>query len=181
MTEHTFKSVTFGGFDKQDVANYIQQISQGYTEQNTQLEQERERLQTENDALRQQLSALQATLEQVQKEQTDKLQSLSAQIEELRPDAESYRQFRNRIGDIECDARSRAAELEAVTHARLRKDVALFREKYAALTASFNTSSDFITSELRKVEVNLTQLPRALDQIGVQLGELEDTLQDKDV
>ena len=200
MTDHTFKSVTFGGFDKQAVANYIQQISQAHAEQTARLEQERDNLQGENGALRQQLAALQAqtaeqaarlkelqaALEQAEaqaaalKEKEEQVQALSAQVAELKPDAESYRQFRNRIGDIECDARSRAAELEAATNAKLRKVVADFREKYGVLTASFDTASGFITSELRKVEVNLTQLPRALDQIGAQLNELEGTLKGKD-
>ena len=200
MNDHTFKSVTFGGFDKQDVADYIQQISQEHAAQTVQLEQERDTLRGENGTLRQQLISLraqaaeqadrlkelQSALEQAEsraaalEEQKAQIQALSAQVAELKPDAESYRQFRNRIGDIECDARSRAAELEAATNAKLRMVVADFREKYGALTASFDTASDFMTSELRKVEVNLTQLPLSLDQIGAQLNELEGTLTDKD-
>ena len=99
-------------------------------------------------------------------------------MESLRPDAESYRQFRNRIGDIECEARSRAAELENATRARLREVTDRFREQYQALAASFDTASAYVTGELRKVEVNLTQLPRALDQIGAELEQLDGTLSD---
>ena len=112
------------------------------------------------------------------RDQQARLEELTAQVESLRPDAESYRQFRNRIGDIECEARSRAAELENATRARLREVTDRFREQYQALAASFDTASAYVTGELRKVEVNLTQLPRALDQIGAELEQLDGTLSD---
>ena len=43
MEQYTIKSVAFGGFDKEDVARYIEQISQ-----------ETEKLREERDALREQ-------------------------------------------------------------------------------------------------------------------------------
>ena len=50
----------------------------------------------------------------------------------------------------------------------------------ALLTAAFDTTSSHVNEELRKIEVNLTQLPRALDQIGVRLQELEGVLKDEE-
>ena len=47
MDNHTFKSVAFGGFDKQDVAAYIEKISQEYTAQVQELERDRAALQEE--------------------------------------------------------------------------------------------------------------------------------------
>ena len=64
------------------------------------------------------------------------------------------------------------------TRARLREVTDRFREQYQALAASFDTASAYVTGELRKVEVNLTQLPRALDQIGAELEQLDGTLSD---
>ena len=200
MDNHTFKSVAFGGFDKQDVAAYIEKISQEYTAQVQELERDRAALQEENDTLRRQLEALRLKTAEQEKQlgglnaQVDhftakaaaledadvRAAQLSAEVEALRPDAESYRQFRDRIGDIECDARRRAAELENTTKSQLRRAAAEFREQYRLLTAAFDTTSGHVNEELRKIEVNLTQLPRALDQIGVRLQELEGVLRDEE-
>ena len=83
------------------------------------------------------------------------------------------------MGDIECDAHKRAAELEASTLAKLRRTVDLFRAQYTALMSAFETTAAQVTVELRKVEVNLSQLPRAMDQAGTELNELAALLEQR--
>ena len=192
MENYTFKSVAFGGFDKQDVIHYIEQTSKEAAENLEKLRQERDSLQTEAESLRSQVRELQTRLEaesslreqaqsQLEAEQTarqeletgrDEAQRLRAELEKLRPEAESYAQFRDRVGDIECDAHKRAAELEADTLAKLRQTVGLFRSQYVTLMSTFESTASHVTAELRKVEVNMTQLPRAMDQAGTELNEL---------
>ena len=192
MENYTFKSVAFGGFDKQDVIHYIEQTSKEAAENLEKLRQERDSLQTEAESLRSQVRELQTRLEaesslreqaqsQLEAEQTarqeleagrDEAQRLRAELEKLRPEAESYAQFRDRVGDIECDAHKRAAELEADTTAKLRRTVELFRSQYVTLMSTFESTASHVTAELRKVEVNMTQLPRAMDQAGTELNEL---------
>ena len=106
-------------------------------------------------------------------------EQLAAELERLRPEAEAYAQFRDRVGDIECDAHKRAAELEASTLAKLRRTVDLFRAQYTALMSAFETTAAQVTVELRKVEVNLSQLPRAMDQAGTELNELAALLEQR--
>ena len=97
MEQYTIKSVAFGGFDKEDVARYIEQISQ-----------ETEKLREERDALREQAESaaqeVEALREQVQQLTAAKAQletevqrlasaeeenaDLRSQLETLRPDAE---------------------------------------------------------------------------------------------
>ena len=192
MENYAFKSVAFGGFDKQDVIHYIEQTSKEAAENLEKLRQERDSLQTEAESLRSQVRELQTRLEaesslreqaqsQLEAEQTarqeleagrDEAQRLRAELEKLRPEAEAYAQFRDRVGDIECDAHKRAAELEADTTAKLRRTVELFRSQYVTLMSTFESTASHVTAELRKVEVNLTQLPRAMDQAGTELNEL---------
>ena len=62
--------------------------------------------------------------------------------------------------------------MEATTAAQLRKTVDLFRGQYQTLMSTFEATAAHVNSELRKVEVNLTQLPRAMDQAGTELNEL---------
>jgi hypothetical protein len=106
-------------------------------------------------------------------------EALRAENEQLQPDALAYAQFRATLGTIECDARKRAADLEAATQAQLRRTVDQFRKQYQVLMSTFETTAAHVNSELRKVEVNLTQLPRAMDQSGAELNELAALLERK--
>lgn len=188
MDNYPIKSVTFGGFDKQDVIRYIEQTAQ-------QAAAAQQALQAENDELRKQVASLSAEAaslraqakalsgerdhlqealnqESAARQQLEVLKPLEAEVARLRPDAEAYAQFRERIGAIECEARKRAADLELATANQLQKTVDLFREQYQTLMSTFESTASHVNSELRKVEVNLTQLPRAMDQAGTELNEL---------
>ena len=188
MDNYPIKSVTFGGFDKQDVIRYIEQAAQ-------QAAAAQQTLQTENEDLRKQVTDLSAELsalrtqvaslsaerdhlqetlsqESASRQQLETLKPLEDEVARLRPDAEAYAQFRERIGAIECEARKRAADLEQATINQLQKTVDLFREQYQTLMSTFESTASHVTGELRKVEVNLTQLPRAMDQAGTELNEL---------
>lgn len=195
MDNYPIKSVTFGGFDKQDVIRYIEQTSEKAAAAQKELQAENDGLRSQVTALTDEAASLQEQLEALAA-QRDQLQAalhlessvrqeletlkpleeevarLRAEVEALRPDAQAYAQFRERIGAIECEARERAASLEASTAAQLRRTVDLFRAQYQTLMSTFETTASHVTGELRKVEVNLSQLPRAMDQAGTELNEL---------
>lgn len=192
MENNTFRSVAFGGFAKDDVIQYIEQAAREAATLQENLEKENDGLKSANTALNEQIAALQAqadalTLENkqlqadLQEERTQRQnlepckleqERLAAEAETLRPDAAAYAQFRERIGAIECEARKRAADLESSTIAKLEQVVRTFRAQYQELTTTFDATAAHVTGELRKVEVNLAQLPRALDQAGTELEEL---------
>ena len=195
MDHYSIKSVTFGGFDKQDVIRYIEQTAEAANNAQKELQAQNDALRAEKDALQAEVSALTDELaslrsqmeslssdhtrlqeslsrESVQRQELEVLKSAAAEADRLRPDAEAYAQFRERIGGIECEARKRAADLELATVLQLRKSVDFFREQYQTLMNTFETTASHVNSELRKVEVNLTQLPRAMDQSGAELNEL---------
>ena len=200
MESYTFKTVTFGGFDKQDVAHYVEQLTQEHSaalsalqeenaalkEKSSHLEAENRRLRTQADIQAASLSQLSAQAEKLLEEVAalrdypEKYEALRVEAEAIRPDAEAYVEFRNRIGNIECEAQQRAAKLEADTQARLRRMAESFRVQYEALTGTFDAASAHVTSELRKVEVNLSQLPRALDPVDRELEKLDGILAGKD-
>lgn len=191
MDQYPIKTVTFGGFDKQDVIQYIERVAEA-----------QKTLQEEVDSLKEQLAALQeehaARQTQVEeltaernrlredlsretqaRQELEALKPLRAEVERLRPDAEAYAQFRERIGAIECEARKRAADLELATETQLRKTVTLFQEQYQALMSTFEAAAGHVTGELRKVEVNLAQLPRTMDQSGAELKALSARLEEE--
>ena len=195
MENYPIKSVTFGGFDKQDVINYIEQAAQKAVDAQNELQAENESLREQTESLRKTAEELRTALETLNadkqrleaelareasarqelerlKDLEPEIQRLTAEADALRPDAQAYAQFRGRIGAIECEARERAAALEASTAQRLQQTVDQFRGQYQALMNVFETTSAHVTGELRKVEVNLSQLPRAMDKPGVELNEL---------
>ena len=134
MENNTFKSVAFGGFAKQDVINYIEEAAREATAQQERLQQENDSLHTQLEDLRTQLEQAQAQVQELsaQRDQMEEalgrecaareaLEPLKPEVEQLsrekdqlekevqalRPDAEAYAQFREQIGAIECEARSR--------------------------------------------------------------------------
>lgn len=206
MEKHVFKTVAFGGFDKQDVAGYIERVSREYTDHMERADQDRENLQKENQSLRErvrdltaqteeqstqieefktQIEELKTALEQAARKteyltgQQAEVETLRARLRELEPQSESYRQFRNRIGDIECDARRRAAEIEDATNEKLRRIADKVRERYQSMSATFGAASAGIAEELRKMEEGLSCIPQSLEQMGAELQSLDDTLQDR--
>ena len=200
MESYTFKTVTFGGFDKQDVARYMEQLTREHEEalaalqsenaalkeKNSHLEAENRSLRTQSDAQAASLSQLSAQAEKLLEEVAalrdypEKYEALRTEADGLRKDAEAYVEFRNRIGNIECEAQQRAAKLEADTQAQLRQMAESFRAQYEALTGTFDAASAHVTAELRKVEVNLSQLPRTLDSVSRELEKLDAILPERD-
>ena len=200
MDNYSIKSVTFGGFDKQDVIRYIEETAKAAAATEKELQEKLEQLIEENNVLRsrldtkeKELAALQTRFQDLNLEyskvkddvareaaarmELEPLKPLQEEVDRLRPDAEAYAQFREKIGAIECEARKRAADLETATIQKLQQNVDLFREQYQVLMSSFESTAAHVTSELRKVEVNLTQLPRTLDQPGSELNELMSRLE----
>lgn len=57
MENYPIKSVTFGGFDKQDVIHYIEQTAQKAAESEKQLREENERLRSQMEELQEQVGA----------------------------------------------------------------------------------------------------------------------------
>lgn len=192
MDNYSIKSVAFGGFDKQDVVRYIEKAAEEAAASQKALEEENSSLREQLRSFTEKAAALQEQLNHVTAEKdtlqqnyhqtlteletlrplAEKLPNLQQEVDALRPDAEAYIQFRERIGGIECDARKRADDLESATIAQLQQTVQLFREQYQTLMRTFESTSAHVNSELRKVEVNLSQLPRAMDQVGAELNTL---------
>lgn len=186
MERNAIKSVAFGGFDKGDVARYIEQASkeaEALKAERDALSQQRADLEREAAVLREQVQRLTEEREQLAA-QVERLAEAEAestrlrqQLEALRPDAEAHAMLREQLGSIECEARRRAAELEEQTTGQMKQATDLFRQQYQVLMSTFETASAHMKAELRKMEVSLTQLPRTMDQTGTELNRLAATLE----
>ncbi len=202
MENYSFKSVAFGGFDKQDVVRYLEQSSEKAAAAQRELEEENAALRAQAEERAAELERLRAQVEELTEERDrlrEKLETesaaradleplraleqeaarLTAERDALKPDAEAYARFRERLGAIECEARKRADDLEEEAAAQTRRTLREFQDQYQRLVSAFEATSGHVNGELRKIEVTLSQLPRALDQTGADLKELSAQLEKK--
>lgn len=159
VEQTTFKTATFGGFAKEDVVAYIEKTANEH-------KAAQEQLRRANIELSAQLQQAQKALTEAQ----SRLLLAEKERDVLRPDAQAYQHFIKRLGSIECQARERAATLEQEAYVRLSLALEALQAQYNTLSATMETSTQFALAELRKVEVNLTQLPRSMDQLGSELA-----------
>lgn len=179
MENYSFKSVAFGGFAKQDVVRYLEQASAKAAAEREELEEETNRLRKQAEERAERLAQLEEQVAELTRERDELREKLESETAALRPDAEAYAQFRGRLGAIECDARKRADDMEAETSALTRQALEEFRGRYQKLMSAFESAAGHVSGELRKIEVTLTQLPRALDQTGTELNELAARMEKK--
>ncbi len=210
MDSYSIKSVTFGGFDKLDVVRYIESLSktaagekQDLEARVRELEDETQRLQDRTAELESQIADLQARLDETaaqrdklsldleqetarrealepMRDAARELEALREEVEALRHDANAYAQFRSQVGAIECEARERANTIEIAAAERVRRTVSAFHEQYQDLMQIFESTATHVTGELRKVQVNLTQLPRVMDQADTELKAMTDQMRRND-
>lgn len=196
MENYSFKTVAFGGFDKQDVVHYLEQSAEKSAALQRQQEQENERLRQQNEELTARVEALQKQVEELSaqreelREQVDTETSaqrslralegdvarLTAEADRLRPDAEAYARFRMRLGDIECEARNRAEDLEEAAAAQTRRTAETFQTQYRRLMETFSAASVQVTRELQALQEALDRLPRGMDDTEAELNRLTDCL-----
>lgn len=177
METKNFRSVAFGGFDKEEVIAYIQQTAQENTTAQEALQKELSNLRAENETLKSEAEALRQKAETAGKAELARLEeenrALAQQLAAALPDAEAYAKIKAEVGDIECQARKRACDLEESTSVRMEAMLAALRLQYQELTDTFRVANAHVTAELRKAEVTLSQMPRALDQAGAELDAME--------
>ena len=88
MESNTFKSVTFGGFAKQDVIDYIEKMARESAAAQDGLRRENEELKAETEALKSQVDGLRSQLEVLNLEHdrlTAALETETARARELEP------------------------------------------------------------------------------------------------
>lgn len=192
MDTYSFKTAAFGGFDKQDVVRYLEQTAEKTAALQQELEQENDRLRQQSEDLAAQAEALQKQVEELTA-QRDRLQDrletetaareslrglerdvsrLSAEADALRPGAEAYARFRMRLGDIECEARNRAEDLEEAAAARTRQTAEAFQAQYQKLMDAFTAAAGHVTQELQSLQEAVDRLPRAMDGTEAELDSL---------
>ena len=180
-----FKTALFGGFDREDVVNYIQQISRESQQRISALETENQDLQERNRAMDAELNTLRrAVLENSAAADTclqlqTQLRELQKETEYLRAQAAEYQSLKDHIADIEISAHRRTEEFRAKAIEQLRQLTrqqetwcAQSRAKYAELNRQFcqklalaqQTLAEPDLSGFQEMEAGLRQLEESFSE-----------------
>lgn len=184
-----FKTALFGGFDREDVVNFIQQLSQEHQQRVSTLEAENQDLWERNHAMETELTTLRRLvlessstadtcrqLRQQLEELTARHEALSREADTLRSQADEYQSLKDHIADIEISAHRRTEEFRADAIRQLRQmaqqqqtwcDQA--REKYTQLSRQFGQK--LLQAQRTLEEPDLS----GFDEMAQSLRQLEDS------
>ena len=198
MENNTFKGSLFGGFNREDVIDYIKKTSAESTArieslegdidklcaqeqelrtqvstlrgENDRLTQERDTLRAALDAANDELTALRAEAEALRAENA----SLRAENDKLRPMAEQYSTIKEHLAGIELDAHQRAEEYERSVHERLAAMIGDCRAHCDSVLSTLGNTCINVTGELRRAENSISSLPAAFNALRAGLEKLEE-------
>ena len=98
---------------------------------------------------------------------------LAAENAALRPQLEEYARVKAHIADIELSARERAEALDTATRAKLQSLVDACTKQCELVIATLGTTCANVSSELRRTDAMVSQLPAAFNTLRTDLKELQ--------
>ena len=174
--DNKFRSTAFGGFNRQDVMDYLERSVKEHNQALEQVNVQLTAARNEADELRAQLAQTQEEvrrskdeLERITAEQLDELRTqneqLRRQAEEARADAAAYAAIKERTASIELEAHRRAQTIvdEAQAQAgQVRRELGQWLERverdYYDLRAQVGTTVTQASSELERVRQGLDNI-----------------------
>jgi phage shock protein A len=198
-----FRGAVFGGFNRQDVLEYIELSSKDYMRQleerqqtlNT-LEQANQSLTSESAQMRQRLIELEKTVKdaEAQKETISKLEqerdALSAQLDQanarldesiarlsrIEPEYAQFEAIKTRLADIELDAHSHAAAIEQDAYDRTMKVGEQLSRTVLSVKEEYESLKECAAGASTHFRSDLEKIVAALDRFSGFFGEVENTL-----
>jgi len=188
--EIQFRTAAFGGFQKQDVLDYLDHIAQEQTEKLNGLQRRLEEAEQARDAaakgqadLEGRAKQLEAELSQVSSQLTQekarlaaaeqKSAALSAQVEELAaqvrrlmPGAQAYDALKERAAGIELAAHGRAQEIEEEARVRARKTGEEAAAWLGRLMASYETLRAGLNDAVARAGQEMERVNASLTGLG---------------
>ena len=198
MENNTFKGSLFGGFNREDVIDYITKTSAESTARIESLESDVDKLTAQENELRAQITSLReendrlACASTAAAEECDTLrtaldsanaeltalraeaEALRAENDKLRPMAEQYSTVKDHLAGIELDAHQRAEEYERSVRERLAALLGGCRAHCDEVLSSLSNTCIGVTGELRRAENSISSLPAAFNALREGLEKLEE-------
>ena len=198
MENNTFKGSLFGGFNREDVIDYIKKTSAESTARIESLEGDIDKLCAQEQELRTQVSTLRGENDRLTQAHSDaaaerdtlraaldtandeltalraEAEALRAENDKLRPMAEQYSTIKEHLAGIELDAHQRAEEYERSVHERLAALIGDCRTHCDSVLSTLGNTCINVTGELRRAENSISSLPAAFNALRAGLEKLEE-------
>ncbi len=165
------RGALFGGFNKKDVAAYIEEISKRsneYKDENDRLRESSyakealEALQADFDALTADLEDLRAENERLREENA----AAAAELKSLRADAEAYKAAREQLVALELDANRRAIELEREAKVNADRIIADAGRSAAELRAALDSIRRDALRMKEGLHAQMTGIESSIDDLA---------------
>ena len=176
------RGTLFGGFNKKDVAGYIEELSKKSGEYKAESEQLRERcdeletysqtigeLQDCFDNTKRELDDAYAEIEQLKAEIArlkDENTALSSELESIKTDAETYKVAREQLVTLELDANRRAVELERDAKANADRVLAEARDSVIGLQSSLESIRRDALRMKDSLHAQITGIESSIDDLA---------------
>ena len=176
------RTATFGGFQRQDVVDYIESTAREHAAQLNALRAELKQAQEKADALEgekaradalsQRCEDLAARVDELAPLE-DEVKKLRAQVEEFRPQAEAYADVKSKLADIELEAHARSAQVvkqaeEEAAGKRLEAQAMLdeIMQEYSHVGSTANTAITDVICKLTDLRASLSRLGELEQKLG---------------
>ena len=190
--EMTFRNAAFGGFNRQDVMDYITATAKESGQRIADLEQERDALQSaaaerdalqaEAEGLRERNRALEESLEEVSRErdqykaQAEADAAQEPRVRELESQAEEYQALKQHIAQIELDAHKRADQITAQAERTAEETISAAKGEADRIRSQLETElrelSGRYEEAMRALEVASGHVTGELRKMDVAVGQL---------
>ena len=181
------RTAAFGGFNRQDVVDYIESSAREHTAQinalRAELKDAQDRLtamedeKARADALTERCNALSAQVEELTPLQQE-VEQLRAQVESYRPQAEAFCSLKDTVANIEMEAHTRANQLvqnaEKEATAKRQKAGEMLDQmmsEYGSVGQKANASITDVICKLTDLRASLASLGQLQEQMGAEGNE----------
>ena len=192
-----FKTCVFGGFDREDVINYIEKSAKESQERIEALESENTKLKEDNERIELALRTLHTQAEQYKQDGVDQeilqqqladAQSMVSELKEqnemlrqenvsLHAAADEYAHLKEHIADIEINAHRRTEEFRTEAFAKLHQCIDAQRAWCQTQRSRYANMNETLLQDMRRAEDILANNDLSgFDEILETLQDLEDTL-----
>lgn len=199
-SQFQFRTAAFGGFQKQDVLNFVEASTREHAEKVEQLNKELEQARTAQGDLAQELQDVTARLAQAEEENArlraeltqrtgelsdavmarNKFQSeasqLRQQVERLEPLATAYEALKERTAGIELEAHGRAQEIERTAKERAKKAQAQLGEWMDKVGGAYSRLRSELEATLAQAAGEMRRVEKSLSEMSGEFAGHDDAL-----
>ena len=171
--DHQFRNAVFGGFNRQDVLDYLETLARENAQKRQELEQSIGRAEGERDELCAQKQALEEQKRALEESRRE-AEALREQVARLEPDAAAYAAVKDRSAGVELEAHRRAQGVLDQANSQARH----LRQQMEQWMTRVGREYDALRTE---VEATISHAADQLDKAGKCLEQVSALLSDQDV